>query len=194
MSMYSEQQTKKNVIFDSTLENTKGILMAKKALQIVKEKDNFSFLLYQIHLKSIKEHELKSMNTHFQTHHPAFDVKTVGKYSINQVQRMVIKFSDKCELKPYTFFGLASDAKGTDIQYFTQTDLKKKEMDLSRSHYYTFYPIKRQVAISFGEERRARAGLTQTFDTPQMVSSSFEIKPVHVNLSKNASMIVNEKG
>jgi|688.fasta_scaffold150970_1 hypothetical protein len=65
MSMYSEQQTKKNVIFDSTLENTKGILMAKKALQIVKEKDNFSFLLYQIHLKSIKEHELKSMNTHF---------------------------------------------------------------------------------------------------------------------------------
>jgi len=27
-----------------------------------------------------------------------------------------------------------------------------------------------------------------------MVSSSFEIKPVHVNLSKNASMIVNEKG
>lgn len=39
--------------------------MAKKALQIVKEKDNFSFLLYQIHLKSLKDHELKSMNTHF---------------------------------------------------------------------------------------------------------------------------------
>jgi len=46
MNMYSEQQTKKNVTFDSSLENTKGILMAKKALQIVKEKDDFSFLLY----------------------------------------------------------------------------------------------------------------------------------------------------
>ena len=65
MNMYSEQQTKKNVTFDSSLENTKGILMAKKALQIVKEKDDFSFLLYYINLKSLKEHELKSMNTHF---------------------------------------------------------------------------------------------------------------------------------
>ena len=79
---------------------------------------------------------------------------------------MVIKFSEKCELKPFTFFGIASDAKGIDIEYFSQTDLKKKEMELSRSHYYTFYPIKRQIAISFGEERRNRGGLKQTFDTP----------------------------
>lgn len=41
MTMYNEQQIKNNVNFDSSLQNTVGILQAKKALQIVKEKDNF---------------------------------------------------------------------------------------------------------------------------------------------------------
>ena len=56
---------------------------------------------------------------------------------------MVIKFSDNCDFKPFTFFGLASDAQGTDIKYYAQGELKSKEIALNRSHYYTFYPIKR---------------------------------------------------
>lgn len=120
-----------------------GILNAKTALQIVREKDRFSFLLYQIHLKSLKEHDLKIMNTFFETHHPAFDVKTSAKFSLAQVQRMTLKCSEKCEFKPFTFFGLASDPQGSDVKYYAQNELSRKTIELNRSHYYTFYPVKR---------------------------------------------------
>lgn len=76
-------------------------------------------MLYQIHLKSVKDHDLKTMNTFFETNHPGFDVKTSAKFSISQVQRMTLKFSDKCEFKPFTFFGLASDPAGSDVKYYS---------------------------------------------------------------------------
>ena len=106
------------------------------------------------------------MNTFFETNHPGFDIKTAAKFSISQVQRMTLKFSEKCEFKPFTFFGLASDPQGTDVKYYSQNELAKKTIELNRSHYYTFYPVKRQVAISFGEHRRNRGGLTSTSDSP----------------------------
>jgi hypothetical protein len=194
MNMFNEQLAKKNVNFDSCMENTVGILQAKRALQIVSEKDAFAFLLYQIHLKNVKDHELKQMNSTFETHHPAFDVKTAAKFSINQVQRMTLKFSEKCEFKPFTFFGLASDPQGSDIKYYPHSELCRKSIELNRAHYYTFYPVKRQIAISFGEERRNRGGLTQTFDTPQMVLSTQNIKPVAVKCAKNHTMILTKEG
>jgi len=119
MNMYSEQRDKKNTNFDSAMENAVGILNANKALQIVKEKDQFNFLLYQIHLKNVKDHEMRQMNQLFETHHPSYDVKTVGKFSISQVQRMTLQFSEKCEFKPFSFFGMASDPQGKDIKYYT---------------------------------------------------------------------------
>lgn len=65
---------------------------------------------------------------------------------------------------------------------------------MNRSHYYTFYPVRRQIAISFGEERRNRGGLTQTFDTPQMVLSTQNINPVAVKAAKNHTMILTKEG
>jgi hypothetical protein len=32
---------------------------------------------------------------------------------------MTLKFSDKCEFKPFTFFGLASDPAGSDVKYYS---------------------------------------------------------------------------
>lgn len=48
--------------WDSTLEITKGISIAKRGLQIIKEKSNFKFLPYYIHHCDLKDTEKNMLN------------------------------------------------------------------------------------------------------------------------------------
>jgi hypothetical protein len=48
--------------FDPKLEITKGISIAKRGLQIIKEKDNFSFLPYLIHHEGLRDAEKALLN------------------------------------------------------------------------------------------------------------------------------------
>jgi hypothetical protein len=69
--------------FDPKLEITKGISIAKRGLQIIKEKDNFSFLPYLIHHEGLRDAEKALLNQTYESQHPSFNVKTCGKFSID---------------------------------------------------------------------------------------------------------------
>ena len=58
----TESAVKNNYLFDSNLEITEGISLAKRGLRVVKEKEDFAFLKYYIHHQNLKEHTLKTMN------------------------------------------------------------------------------------------------------------------------------------
>ena len=55
----------------------------------------------------------------------AFDLKTRGKFSIAQVERMELHFADKCELKNLTFLGISSAPDGSDMTLYSKEDFAK---------------------------------------------------------------------
>ena len=87
---------------------------------------------------------------------------------------MTIKLSEKCDFKPLTFLGIANNLEGKDMHLYTKADIKKNEGKLSfnMSHFYTFYPVKKQMVVAFGEEKNKRTGLEKTPDEPALVMST----------------------
>lgn len=158
---------KTNVSFDSILETTIGISQVKRAKTIIREREKFNFLKYYIHHQSLKDHEHKLMNQNIETSHPCFDTKNVGKFSINQVERIKINMNEKMELKPFTFLGIGSKADGSDMVTYTAADFKKEStLEFNRSHFYTFYPIKKQMVVGFGDNKGGRLGSSESKDIP----------------------------
>ena len=89
-----------NFKFDKILEMTPGVSEAKRALRIVREKGSFSFLKYYVYHSQLADHQKKLMNETVATQHNHYDVKIMAKYSIEQVERISIKVTDKCDA-PY---------------------------------------------------------------------------------------------
>jgi len=122
-------------------------------------------------------------------------VQTVGRYNIDQVERITIQINDKSEFKPLTYMGISSTPDGSDIELYSKEDLKKKDkFEFNRSHFYTFYPYKQQMAVGMGEAKRNRTSTPSLADTPSLIEKTKDLHPVQVYASKNHSMIVNNKG
>jgi len=182
--------------WDSTLEITKGISIAKRGLQIIKEKDAFNFLPYFIHHKDLKDNEKNMLNQTYESNHNAFNVKTCGKFVIDQVERMTIKFSDKSDFKPLTWMGIATDAKGAGMHLYDKEEIKKNDgkKEFNMSHFYSFYPIVKQMAVTFGKERRDRTGMNKDAEEPTLVKSTKEDRPIQIFAEKNHSIMICEDG
>jgi hypothetical protein len=111
-----------------------------------------------------------------QTSHPSFEVKTLNKFEIPQIERMKITFSDKSEFKPLTFLGISASADGADIKLYTKEDLKANPViEFNRSHFYTFYPIKQHLVVAMGEESFNRMSLGKTADVPTNVMETKDL-------------------
>jgi hypothetical protein len=138
---------------DTILEMTLGVSQARRALKIVREKSDFQFLKYFIHENKLQDHDRQLMNQSFGTLNPHFDVKVKAKFSIGEVERIKIKAHESCELKPYTYLGLSQKSDGEDMKYYTKEELKANDgvIDLNFSHFYVFYPLKKQLLLAMGE-------------------------------------------
>lgn len=92
---------------------------------------------------------------------------------------MKIKFNDKCELQNFTFLGLGSKADGSDMVTYSAADFKKDEgvVNFNRSSFYTFYPIKKQMVVSFGDNKGNRLGFSESKDVPTLAMSTEKIRP-----------------
>lgn len=83
------------------------------------------------------------LNQTYESNHNAYNVKTCGKFTIDQVERMTIKLSDKCDFKPLTYMGIATSANGQGLKLYDKEEVKKNEgkLEFNMSHFYSFYPI-----------------------------------------------------
>jgi len=106
--LYERAEAEFNCKFDKIIELTPGVSEAKRALRIVREKNSFQFLKYYVFHSQLADQQKKLINESVATQHNHFDVKTMAKYSIDQVERISIKFSDKCDFKPLTFMGISA--------------------------------------------------------------------------------------
>jgi hypothetical protein len=92
--------------------------------------------------------------------HPHYDTKIRAKYSIAEVERIQFKANEKCELKPFTFVGLSQTKDGKDMKLYNKETFKESEgiTKFNSAHFYVFYPVKKQLVISMGENKRNRCG------------------------------------
>ena len=76
--------------------------------------------------------------------------------------------------------GISSTADGKDKDLYTKEDLKKLDnsLNFNRSHFYTFYPVKKQMVVAMGEEKKHRTSMAGAIETPQLVMCSKELKPI----------------
>lgn len=88
-----------------------------------------------------------------ETNHYAYDAKVLAKFKIKQVESLMIKVNDRTNIKDFTFLGVSLNAAGTDIDTYSQEELKgsNKEIPIYKGEFYMFYPIVKQMVISFGE-------------------------------------------
>lgn len=109
---------------------------------------------------------------------------------------MKIKISEKVDFKPLTFFGIDSKPDGKNMKVYTKADFEKEkfEIEFNRSHFYTFYPVKKQMAVSFGENNRGRTGLPSVSDAPQLCMQTMDFTPTQVFATKNNTLLINAKG
>jgi hypothetical protein len=92
---------------------------------------------------------------------------------------MTIKFSDKSDFKPLTYMGIATDAKGAGLTLYDKEEVKKNDgkKEFNMSHFYSFYPIVKQMAVTFGNERRGRSGYDKNCDEPTLVKDTRDYRP-----------------
>lgn len=126
--------------------------------------------------------------------HPHLDVKIRAKYSITDVERIQFKANEKCEFKPFTFVGISQTKDGKDMQLFTKETLKENEgiKKFNSSHFYVFYPVKKQVVISMGDNKRNRMTNQSSADIPQIIKSTQSLVPVKIATSRNSTFMLTE--
>jgi hypothetical protein len=185
----------KNHKIEDSLQLTPGISNAKLALRIVREKEEYKMLKYYIHLDSLPAHIKKSSNQFFGVMHPHLDVKIRAKYSIADVERIQFKSNDKCEFKPFTFVGISQTKDGKDMELCSKENLKENEgiKKFNSSHFYVFYPVKKQIVISMGDNKRNRLTNQSSSDIPQVVKSTIKLNPVKIATSRNSTFMLTEK-
>ena len=78
------------------------------------------------------------------------------------------------------------------MDLYTKEDFKKLEntLNFNRAHFYTFYPVKRQMIVAMGEEKRHRTGMSGQLETPQLVMDTKDLKTMAIASGKNSSMIL----
>lgn len=114
---------------------------------------------------------------------------------MKQVERMTIKFNERTKLKDFTFLGIATNAKGLGIQTFDTNTLVKvqKQMDINKGEFYMFYPIKKQMVISFGEGGQSRLGQDNTLNSQSQLSmSTKDLMPSLIKASYWHSVIIDK--
>jgi hypothetical protein len=109
---------------------------------------------------------------------------------------MTIKFSDKCDFKPLTYLGIATDAKGTGMTLYDKDEIKKNDSkkEFNMSHFYSFYPIVKQMAVTFGTQSRGRTGLNNNCDEPTLVKDTRDYRPVRMFAGHDNSLMICEDG
>jgi hypothetical protein len=109
---------------------------------------------------------------------------------------MTIKLSEKTDLKPLTFLGISNSKDGKNMQLFHKDNIKKEgaEIAVNMSHFYTFYPVVKQICVTFGEEKRKRTGLEKSADEPTMIIDTQNMQGVQVVAQKNHTLMLTQKG
>ena len=82
-------------------------------------------------------------------------------------------------MKDFTFVGIANNAKGLSMNVLDQEAITKnrKDIPINKGEFYLFYPLKKQIVISFGENLHGRLGSTGQFTGAKMSLSTKDIKP-----------------
>ena len=130
---------------DSNLENSEGILEVKRGKAVLIQKEKFDFLKYYIHYQNLEETDRALMNQTIETNHYAFNVKVLAKFQMRQIEKLIVKFNEKCKLPDFTFVGIATNASGKSIEYYNSEEIKgsAKENTIFRGDFYLFYPLRK---------------------------------------------------
>jgi hypothetical protein len=168
----AEEHSKTKI--ESILQSTPGISSAKRCLKILREQQNFKFVKYYIHQSGLPEYVVKAQNQFFGCMHPHLDVKIRAKYSIPEVECIKFKSNEKCELKPFTFVGVSSTADGKDMKLLTKDNLKENNgiTQLNSSDFFVFYPLKKQIVLGMGDNRRNRMTSQSQTDNLYIIKST----------------------
>ncbi|CDW84904.1 hect e3 ubiquitin [Stylonychia lemnae] len=181
---------------DSNLENSAGILKVKRGQKVLSDKENFDFIKYYIHFKALEEYQTEMMNINIETNHYAYDAKILAKFTMKQVEKLTIAFNDKTQLKEFTFVGIANNATGKSISYYTQEDIKGKDkaVELFKGDFYILYPIKKQLVVAFGDGSNERLGVAGSSSTlPKAAYSTSNLKPMQIFTANCFAIVVNEE-
>ena len=160
------------------------------------QKEKFDFLKYYIHYQNLDESDKALMNQTIETSHYAFKSKVLVKFQMRQIEKLKVKFNEKCVLPDFSFVGISQNVSGKNIEYYNSEQIKGtcKENVIFRGDFYLFYPLKKQMVISFGEGANNRLGLGNTTNTlPKPAYSTMNLKPKRVFTSHNHSCIIDEE-
>ena len=168
----AEEHSKTKI--ESILQSTPGISSAKRCLKILREQQNFKFVKYYIHQSGLPEYVVKAQNQFFGCMDPHLDVKIRAKYSIPEVECIKFKSNEKCELKPFTFVGVSSTADGKDMKLLTKDNLKENNgiTQLNSSDFFVFYPLKKQIVLGMGNNKRNRMTSQSQTDNLYIIKST----------------------
>ena len=61
------------------------------------------------------------------------------------------------------------------------------------AHFYVFYPVKKQLVITMGENKRNRCGPGTAQDIPTAVKSTLNLNAVKISSSRNSTMILTSE-
>ena len=89
--------------------------------------------------------------------------------------------------------GVSTNPNGAEIQLYNEAELQGISFDYNKSDVYLFYPIVKQMVISFGENTKNRLGYSGSSpDIMKLCPSTKGLDPIAVESSYWHSVIVDK--
>ena len=91
---------------------------------------------------------------------------------MQEVERIKFKGNDKSEFKPFTFVGISPTGDGKNVKLYPIEEFKDKLFYWNSANFFVYYPVKRQMIISMGENKRDRMTNQSAKDAPYSIKET----------------------